>query len=113
MPGANEIYEEIKPVSGETVIEKAKSSPFFGTLLLTYLITSNIDTLIVTGAATSGCVRTAVVDGASYGYHVIVTIECCGDRSVVSHKVSLVDMHMKYADVVNLSEVVEYLAKVK
>lgn len=107
--GANEIIKNISPESGDLVIEKDKASAFFGTPLQTILISLGIDTLIVTGATTSGCVRATVVDAASYGYFVAVPIECCGDKSVISHKVSLVDMHMKYADVVNMEIIINYL----
>lgn len=110
---ANEIISILTPKDKDVVIEKGKASAFFGTPLLTILTTLAIDTLIVTGAATSGCVRATVTDGASYGYHVIVPIECCGDRSLISHKVNLIDMYMKYADVLTLSEVTNYLRAVK
>lgn len=113
LPGANEIYQEISPAAGDIVLEKAKASPFFGTPLPTILNSMGADTLIITGATTSGCVRAAVVDGSSYGYYVMVPLECCGDRSSISHKVSLMDMHMKYADVLNLSEVKEYVRRIK
>ena len=109
--GANEIIDIIAPTSDDIVLKKPKASPFFGTPLVTILSTLGIDTLIVTGATTSGCVRAAVVDAASYGFYVTVPIECCGDRSVISHKVNLMDMHMKYADVVGLANVVQYLSK--
>lgn len=106
---ANQIVEILSPDPENIVIEKAKSSAFFGTLLQTILNCLGIDTLIITGATTSGCVRATVVDAASYGHHVIVPLECCGDRSQISHKVSLLDMHMKYADVMPVSEVKDYL----
>lgn len=106
---ANQIFHEVAPTPEDIVIEKGKASAFFGTLLKTILTTLEADTLIVTGTTTSGCVRATVVDGASYGYSIIVPIECCGDRSIISHKVSLMDMHMKYADVLNLNTVMEYL----
>ena len=70
-----------------------------------------MDTLIVTGMTPSGCVRATVVDGFSNNFLVVIPEECVGDRGVVSHKVSLFDMHMKYADVVPLEQVVGYLAE--
>ena len=97
------------PLGAVAIEKKGKASPFFGTILPSILCQLGVDTLIITGATTSGCVRAAVVDAASYGYYVIVPIECCGDRSAISHKVSLMDMHMKYADVVNVSEVKDYI----
>jgi len=112
-PRANEITRLLKPQEKDVVIEKGKASVFFGTPLQIILTSLGIDTLIVTGVTTSGCVRATVIDAASFGYHVIVPIECCGDRSVISHKVNLVDMHMKYADVLTLSEVINYLKTIK
>jgi maleamate amidohydrolase len=109
---ANEIVEKIAPMPGDIVIEKDKASAFFGTQLSSILVSLGTDTLIVMGATTSGCVRATVVDGASYGYFVSVPIECCGDKSVLSHKVSLVDMHMKYADVLSVGTIIEYLRAV-
>jgi nicotinamidase-related amidase len=62
---------------------------------------------------TSGCVRATVVDAFSYNFIVIIPEECVGDRGIISHKVSLFDMHMKYADVLPLSEVVQYIDSLK
>ncbi|MFQ5911709.1 MAG: isochorismatase family protein [Nitrospinota bacterium] len=112
-PRSNEIVEDIAPRPGEIVIRKSKPSAFFGTDLNAYLIYHNVDTLIVTGMVTSGCVRATVVDAFSLNYRVTVPIECSADRSDTSHKVSLVDMHMKYADVVPLDEVIAYLEGVR
>lgn len=68
-----------------------------------------IDTLIITGVATSGCILATVVDAASYNYFVVIPEECVADRAKVSHKVNLFDMHMKCADVIPLSKVLNYL----
>lgn len=112
-PEAHEVVEEIAPRPGELLIRKSKPSGFFGTELNAYLIYHNVDTLIVTGMVTSGCVRATVVDAFSLNYRVVVPIECSADRSETSHKVSLVDMHMKYADVIPLDEVITYLEGVR
>ncbi len=112
-PKAHEIVEEIAPQPGELVIRKSKPSAFFGTDFNAYLIYHNVDTLIVTGMVTSGCVRATVVDAFSLNYRVVVPIECSADRSQTSHKVSLVDMHMKYADVIPVDEVIGYLEGVR
>ncbi|MDP2728302.1 MAG: isochorismatase family protein [Dehalococcoidia bacterium] len=109
LPPANEIVEELEPLPGETIIKKRGPSGFFGTDLVSMLIFNSVDTLIVTGMTTSGCVRATVVDAFSYNFRVIVPQECSGDRAVVSHKVSLFDMHMKYADVTPLEAVLNYL----
>lgn len=108
-PLANEIIREIAPEENDLVITKIRASVFFCTHLISYLIYKNIDTLIMTGMTTSGCVRASVVDAASYNYRVIVPEECVADRAVVPHKANLFDMAMKYADVVPLSDVLSYL----
>jgi len=99
----------IEPQPGETIITKAKPSAFFGTQLESYLNYYNIDTLIVTGMVTAGCVRATVTDAFSLNYFLIVPIECVADRSEISHKINLFDMDMRYADVMPLEEVVKHL----
>jgi len=108
-PKARQIVEEIKPLPDDVVIEKFFPSAFFSTNLASLLIFHNVDTVIVAGLVTSGCVPATVVDAFSYNFIVVVPEECVGDRGSVSHKVSLFDMNMKYADVVPLSEVIRYL----
>lgn len=108
-PKDNEIVDEIKPLPGDVILAKGKASVFFGTTFLTFLNRNKIDTLIVTGTTTSGCVRGTVVEAASYDYYVIVPEECVADRAEVPHKVNLFDMEMKYADVIPMSEVINYL----
>ncbi len=107
-PEENKIVDEIAPHEDDVVIAKGKASVFFGTTLLTFLNHNDIDTLIVTGMTTSGCVRGTVVEAASYDYFVAIPEECVADRALVPHKVNLFDMDMKYADVVPLKEVLEY-----
>ncbi|MCS7143257.1 MAG: isochorismatase family protein [Aigarchaeota archaeon] len=107
----NEIYHEIRPEKGDIVIEKAKPSAFFGTQLLSILNFLQIDTLIVTGMVTSGCIRATVIDSFSYNYRTIIPEECVADRSQISHKVNLFDMDMKYADVMRLDDVIGELEK--
>jgi nicotinamidase-related amidase len=106
-----QIPDEIAPNAEDVVISKKKASAFFGTPLASYLIDLGIDTLLVTGVSTSGCVRATVVDGHAYNFRVCLVEEACFDRSVVAHKVNLFDMHMKYADVVSLAETKRYLAR--
>lgn len=112
-PSDNEIVDEIKPQPGDIVVAKGKASVFFGTTLQAFLIRNNIDTLIVTGATTSGCVRGTVVEAASYDYYVVVPEECVADRAEVPHKVNLFDMEMKYADVVPTGEVIDYFVSLR
>lgn len=106
-----EIPLEIAPMPADILISKKKASAFFGTPLASYLIDLGVDTLLVTGVSTSGCVRATVVDGHAYNFRVCLVEEGCFDRSVVAHKVNLFDMHMKYADVVSLAETKRYLAR--
>lgn len=92
---------EIDPQADEYVLAKAKASAFFGTPLLSYLHRNAVDTLIVAGATTSGCVRATVVDGASHGYPVFVAEDACFDRSPFAHASNLFDIQMKYGSVVD------------
>lgn len=104
-----EFVEEVAPIEGEVVIPKRHASAFFGTALASYLIDFGLDTLIVTGATTSGCVRATVADAFSYNFRTIVVADGVYDRLQVSHDVSLFDMDAKYADVVTTDEIVDYL----
>lgn len=113
LPPGDVIVDILTPRPGETVIDKgSKPSGFFGTPLPSLLIYEKVDTVIVTGMTTSGCVRATVTDAFQYNYNVIVPHECSADRSQVSHAVSLFDLHMKYADVVSTDATIEYLASV-
>lgn len=105
----NEICPEIAPEPHDIVIKKGKPSAFFSTMLVSYLTDLEADSLIVCGTTTSGCVRATVVDGFSYNYKIAVVEECTFDRGQSSHKINLFDMHQKYADVVKLDEVIQYL----
>ncbi len=105
----NRIVDEVAPHPGDIVIEKRGPSAFFGTPLVSYLNQFDIDTVIVTGTTTSGCVRASVVDAAAYNYFVGVVEECCFDRFDISHRVSLMDMHAKYGQVISLGHAQEYL----
>ena len=106
---AHEIYPDISPRPEDSIITKRRPSAFFGTELVSLLNYDGIDTLIVTGMVTSGCIRATVVDAFSYNYIVIVPEECVADRGQLSHKINLFDMHMKYADVVPLGDLEHYL----
>jgi maleamate amidohydrolase len=111
-PPGDVIVDKLAPLPGEIVVTKVgRPSGFFGTPLASYLVHSGCDTVIVTGMTTSGCVRATVLDAFQYNFNVIVPFECSADRSQISHKVSLFDMHMKYADVVSLDETIAYLEK--
>lgn len=103
------IVDELKPVPGEIVLSKKKPSAFFGTPLVTHLTANNIDSVIIVGCTTSGCIRSTVVDAFSYNYQVIVPEECVFDRSVTSHAINLFDIQQKYADVVKTEEIINEL----
>jgi len=106
---AYEIRDEFKPLPDDVIVYKQRASGFFGTPLIAHLTQLGIDSLIVCGESTSGCVRATVVDAYSYGFHTAMVEECCFDRSILSHKVNLFDLHHKYADVMHLEEVNEQL----
>lgn len=110
---SNEIIGEIAPREGEILIEKAAPSAFCGTSLIALLNRIRVDTVIVTGMVTSGCVRATAVDAFAYKYKTFLPIECAADRSQISHQVSLFDLSMKYAHVSPLSEVLHNLRSLK
>ena len=108
---AYDIRPEWAPQSGDVVITKQRASGFYGTPLLAHLTQLRIDTVIVIGESTSGCVRASTVDGFSNGFHMVMVEECCFDRSAISHKVNLFDLHHKYADVMKVADVVAELGR--
>jgi nicotinamidase-related amidase len=113
---AGDIYDikaELAPEPGELVIYKERASAFFGTPLIAHLQMKGIDSLIICGESTSGCVRASTVDAYSYGFHNVVVEECTYDRSMIPHKVNLFDMHHKYADVMHVDEVLAHLDGLK
>ena len=105
-----DIVPELPPAPQDVIINKQYASAFFGTSLAATLTSQGIDTLIVTGCSTSGCVRATAVDGMQYGFRVMVPRECVGDRHPEPHEANLFDIDSKYGDVVSKAEVMEYLA---
>lgn len=105
----SQVVKELEPIDGEIVISKKKPSAFFGTPLCTYLISRGVDSVIVTGTTTSGCVRATVIDAFSYDFKVVVPEECVFDRGIASHAINLFDMQQKYADVVSVDSVIGQL----
>jgi maleamate amidohydrolase len=105
----NTIVAEIAPQPQDIVIEKLKPSVFHGTALQSLLILLGVDSLIVTGTTTSGCVRASVVDAFSNNYRISIVEEGCFDRSQASHALSLCDMNAKYADIVKLEEALAFI----
>jgi maleamate amidohydrolase len=105
-----EIITELAPIEGETVLRKTAPSSFWGTPLAGHLTYLGIDTLIVAGESTSGCVRASVVEAVAHRYRVQVVEECVFDRHEATHALNLFDMHQKYADVVPLDVALQYIA---
>lgn len=103
------IVEPLRPVAGEFVVHKTRASAFFGTPLQSWLRMQDVDTLVVGGETTSGCVRASVVDAYSHGFATMVCEEAVFDRSPLSHKISLFDLHHKYATVAHLDEALTFL----
>lgn len=101
--------ERLARRADEPLLEKRGASAFFGTDLVARLITQQVDTLVVCGATTSGCVRATVVDAVQYGYPALVVGECVGDRAQGPHEANLFDMQAKYGDVIELSDGMQYL----
>lgn len=106
-----EIDHRIPPAPEDLVIVKNYPSCFFGTTLASTLAGLGVDTLILTGCSTSGCVRAAAIDAIQYGYRVIVPRECVGDRHVAPHEANLFDINAKYGDVVSKSEVMDCIGR--
>ena len=103
-----EIMPQIKPEPHELVLRKLKPSAFYGTPLVSYLHQSQIDTLVIAGTTTSGCVRATALDGFSLNYRMAVIEDCCFDRFQASHAMNLFDMHAKYADVIESKAAISY-----
>ena len=100
---------DLQPADDEMVISKQYPSAFFGTSLASALEDMGIDTLIITGVTTSGCIRATCVDTMSHGFIPIVVEDACGDRHEAPHVANLFDMNAKYADVVDEAEAIDYL----
>lgn len=101
--------EGLEPAEDEFVISKQYPSAFFGTSLGATLTARGIDSLIITGLTTSGCIRATCVDAVSHGFIPIVVADACGDRHASPHEANLFDMNAKYADVIDEKAVIDYL----
>jgi len=99
----------LKPAPGEPVVVKQYASAFFGTSLAATLHAQGVDTVVVSGVSTSGCVRATATDALNHGFHPQVVRQACADRSRELHDNNLADLDAKYADVVDLAEAVEHL----
>lgn len=101
---ASAIVPELAPLAGELVVRKTVPSAFFGTSLAAWLTQRGVQTLVVAGCVTSGCVRASVVDAMSWGFRPLVVFDCVGDRALGPHEASLFDMGQKYAAVMSRDE---------
>lgn len=108
---AAQIVESLRPVEGEFVVRKTRASAFYGTPLRSWLTAQGVDSLVVGGETTSGCVRASVVDAFSEGWPTMVCEDAVFDRSPLSHRVSLFDLSLKYASVVHVDEALAYLRR--
>ena len=105
----SQIVDQLKPMDGEYIVRKTQPSAFFGTNLTAWYVSKGVDTVIVTGCTTSGCVRASVIDSMSYNFKTVVASDCVGDRALGPHEANLFDMEQKYADLMNSSEIIEVL----
>ena len=107
-----EIDPRLEPREDETVIVKKGASAFFGTNLVAVLVAQQVDSVILCGATTSGCIRATAIDLLQLGFPTIVPRECVGDRAQAPHDSNLFDIQAKYADVVTLGDALAYLETV-
>lgn len=104
-----ELMPQVAPVEGELVVVKQYASAFFGTSLVSTLVAAGVDTVVVVGVSTSGCVRASAVDALQYGFVPLVVREAVGDRDEGPHEANLYDLQAKYAEVLNEQTVISYL----
>lgn len=104
-----EIDERLQRRPDEPIVEKQGTSAFFGTELITLLVSRGVDTVILCGASTSGCIRATATDCLQYGLPCLIPRECVGDRSAAAHDASLSDLDAKYADVIPLADALAYI----
>jgi maleamate amidohydrolase len=107
-----EIDPRLEPRTDETIVLKKGASAFFGTNLASILISQQIDSVILCGATTSGCIRATAIDLLQYGFPTLVPRECVADRAQAPHDANLFDINAKYADVVSLEEALDYVESV-
>jgi maleamate amidohydrolase len=107
-----EIDPRLEPREDETIVLKKGASAFFGTNLPAILVSQGVDSVILCGATTSGCIRATAIDLLQHGYPTLVPRECVADRAQAPHEANLFDINAKYADVVPLDDVLEYVESV-
>jgi maleamate amidohydrolase len=107
-----EIDPRLEPREDETIVLKKGASAFFGTNLASILISQGVDSVVLCGATTSGCIRATAIDLLQYGYPTLVPRGCVADRAQAPHEANLFDINAKYADVVSVEEALDYLESV-
>jgi nicotinamidase-related amidase len=107
-----EIDPRLEPREDETIVMKKGASAFFGTNLASILVAQRVDSVILCGATTSGCIRATAIDLLQYGWPTLVPRECVGDRAQAPHESNLFDIQAKYADVVPLEDALAYVESV-
>jgi len=111
-PELAEFAEGLAPAPDEIVITKQYASAFFGTSLASSLTSMKIDTVLIAGVSTSGCIRATAVDACQHGFIPLVVRDAVGDRAPGPHEANLYDLQAKYAEVISLSDACEYLGRV-
>lgn len=110
---AGQVVPQLAPIPGELVVRKTQPSAFFGTGLAAWLVSNGVDTVVVAGCTTSGCVRASVVDAMSYNFRCIVPRDCVGDRALGPHEANLFDIQQKYADVLERDAIIQHIEKME
>jgi len=106
---ASAIVDELSPETGEYVVRKTVPSAFAGTPLAPWLVTHGVQTVVVAGCVTSGCVRASVLDAMQYGFRPVIVSDCVGDRAIGPHEANLFDMAQKCGDVMDLDTLLSRL----
>lgn len=106
---ASAIVDELAPEPGEYVVRKTVPSAFAGTPLAPWLVTHGVQTVVVAGCVTSGCVRASVLDAMQYGFRPVIVSDCVGDRAIGPHEANLFDMAQKCGDVMDLDTLLSRL----
>jgi len=107
----SQVVHELKPLPGELIIRKTQASAFFATALSGAFISKGVDTVVVAGCTTSGCVRASVIDAKSWNFRAVVATDCVGDRALGPHEANLFDMGQKYADLLTSREIIAALER--
>lgn len=102
----SQVVRELAPRPGELIIRKNQASAFFATALSGVLIAKGVDTVVVAGCTTSGCIRASVIDAMSWNFRPVVATDCVGDRALGPHDANLFDMGQKYADLLTSNEII-------